>query len=71
MKVPFLVYADTKSLLDKIDTCHSNPKKPSTMKESKHTACSYSLFNRNKNKHEYYGGEDCMKRFKRAYNENN
>ena len=27
MKVPFIIYADLKSLLEKISTCHSNPKR--------------------------------------------
>ena len=37
MKAPYNIYAD-------IDTCHSNPKKSSTTKINKHTACGYSLF---------------------------
>ena len=27
MKIPFIIYADIESLLDKIDTCQSNPEK--------------------------------------------
>ena len=27
MKVPFIIYADLESLLEKINTCHSNPEK--------------------------------------------
>ena len=27
MKVPFIIYADFESLLEKIGTCHNNPKK--------------------------------------------
>ena len=30
MKVPFIIYANLESLLEKMDTCHNNPKKPST-----------------------------------------
>ena len=44
MKVPFIVYAELESLLEKINTCHNNPKKSSTTKINKHTASGYSLF---------------------------
>ena len=44
MKVPFIIYADLKSLLEKMNTCHNNPKKPSTTKINKHAASGYSLF---------------------------
>ena len=44
MKVPFIIYADLESLLEKTSTCHNNPKKLSTTKINKHTASSYSLF---------------------------
>ena len=27
MKVPFIIYADVESLLEKMDTCHNNPEK--------------------------------------------
>ena len=43
MKVPFIIYADIKSLLEKMNTCHKNPEKSSTTKINKHTAI-YSLF---------------------------
>ena len=33
-----------KSLLEKIDTCHNNPKKSSTTKINKHTSSGYLLF---------------------------
>ena len=44
MKVPFIIYADTEPLLEKIDTFYSNPKKSSTTEINKHTASGYSLF---------------------------
>ena len=44
MKVPFIIYADLESLLEKMNTCHNNPKKSSTTKINKHTASGYSLF---------------------------
>ena len=33
MKVPFIIYADLRSLLEKINTCHNNPEKSSTTKK--------------------------------------
>ena len=44
MKVPFIIYADLESLLEKMNTCHNNPEKPSTIKINKHTSFGYSLF---------------------------
>lgn len=35
MKVPFIIYANTESLLGKTDTCHNNPEKLSTTKINK------------------------------------
>ena len=32
MKVPFIIYADLESLLEKINTCYDNPEKSSTTK---------------------------------------
>ena len=59
----FIMYADTESLLEKIDACHSNPKKSSTTEINKHTASGYSLFmhcssDATKNNHDYYRGKD-------------
>ena len=44
MKVPFIIYADLESLLEKMGTCHNNPEKSSTTKINKHTPSGYSLF---------------------------
>ena len=68
MKVPFTIYADIESLLEKMTTCHNNPKKPSTTIINKHTPFGYSLFthclfDRTKNKFHYYRGKNCMKTF--------
>ena len=41
MKVPFIIYADLEYLLEKISTCHNNPKKSSTTKINKHTPTGY------------------------------
>ena len=39
LKVPFIVYADLESLIEKMSTCHNNPKKSSTTKINKLTPC--------------------------------
>ena len=44
MKVPSIIYADVESLLEKINTCHNNPKKSSKTKINKHAPSRYSLF---------------------------
>ena len=67
-KIPFIIYADIESLLDKIDTCHNNPEKSSTTKINKHTASGYSLFthcsfDNTKNNHDYYRSKDYTKIF--------
>ena len=43
MKVPFYIYADVESLLEKMSTCHKNPKKSPTTKINEHTSSVYSL----------------------------
>ena len=68
MKVPFIIYADLESLLEKMSTCHNNLKKSSTTKINKHTSSGYSLFTHcsfdtTKNKFDYYRGNNCMKNF--------
>ena len=66
MKVPFIIYTDLESLLEKISTCHNNPKKLTT-KINKHTTSGYSLFthcsfDKTKNKLDYYSAKNCMKK---------
>ena len=68
MKVPFIIYADLESLLEKMNTCHNNAEKLSTTKINKHTLSNYSLlthcsFDTTKNKLDYYRGKNCMKNF--------
>ena len=41
IKVPFIIYADILSLLEKMNTCHNNPEKSSITKIHKHTASGY------------------------------
>ena len=67
MKVPFIIYADLESLIEKMST-YNNRKKSSTTKINKHEAPGYSLFTHcssdaTKNKLDYYRGQDCMKKF--------
>ena len=68
MKFPFIIYANMESLLEKMGTCHNNPKKSSTTKVNKHTRSGYSLFtccsfHATKNNLDCYRGHDCMKKF--------
>ena len=68
MKVPFIIYAGLESLLEKVNTCHNNPKKSSITKINKHIPSSYSLFTHcsfdtRKNKLDYYRGKNCMNNF--------
>ena len=68
MKLPFAIYADLECLLEKMSTCQNNPNKLSTTEINKHTPSGYSLFthcsfDESKNKLNYYGGDDCMKKF--------
>ena len=44
MKFPFIIYADLQPLLEKMNTCHNNPKESSTTKINKHSVSGYSLF---------------------------
>ena len=44
IKVPFIVYADLESLLEKLSTCHNNAKKSPRTKINKRTSSGYSLF---------------------------
>ena len=68
MKIPFINYADLESLLEKMNTCHNNPKKSSTTKINTDTPSGYSLFTHcsfdaTKNKLDCYKGKDFMKNF--------
>ena len=68
MKVPFIIYEDLECLLEKMSTCINNPNESSTTKINKHTPSGYSvfthcLFDKSKNRLNYYRGKDCMKKF--------
>ena len=68
MKVPFIIYADLKSLLEKMNTCHDNLEKVSTTKINKHIPSGYTLFTHcsfdaTKIKLDYYRDKNCVKNF--------
>ena len=68
MKVPIIIIADLKSLLEKMSTCHNNPEKSSTIKINEHTPSGYSLFTHcsfdlTKNKLDCFRVKACMGRF--------
>ena len=70
MKIQSMINADMKCLLERIDTCHNNPKKSSTTKTVKHLASGYSFLtyctiNATKNNLDYYRDKHCMKNFVR------
>ena len=68
LKVPFIIYADLKCWLKKVNACQNNPEKSYTEKKAKHIPSGYSLincrsFDNTKNESSYYRGKDCMKIF--------
>ena len=63
-----VIYADLESILEKISGCENYPEKSSTIKVNKHIASGYSffshcLFDKTKNKLDYYRSNNCMKNF--------
>ena len=65
---PFIIYADLEFILEKISGCENDPEKSSTIKVNKHIASGYSLFShclfdKKKNKLDYYSGKNCIKNF--------
>ena len=65
VRSPFIIYADLECLLEKMNTCHTNPEKSSTAKINKHIPSGYSLFTHcsfdtTKNNLDYYRGKSCM-----------
>ena len=73
IKVPFIIYADLESLLEKMNTCHNNPEKSSPTKINRHIPSGYSLFTHcsfdtTKYKLDYY---ELLSGFKTACSKNN
>ena len=67
-KMPCIIYASIESLLVKKDGCLNNPEIPSTTKLGEHVPCGCSMptiwaFGNIENKHTFYRGEDCIKKF--------
>ena len=67
-KAPFIICADLKCIIDKIDGCKNNPENSSARKVNKHTPSGISIstilsFKSIENKHKVYRGKDCMKKF--------
>ena len=42
-KMPYIIYADIESLIEKIDGCANNPKNSSTTKIGEYIPCKYSM----------------------------
>ena len=64
----YIIYADIKSLIKKIDGCTNNPENSSTTKAGNHILSGYSMsriwaFDHIESKHTLYRGKDCMKKF--------
>ena len=62
-KMSYIIYADIKSLIKKLDECASNLQNSSTRKISEHISCRYSIstiwaFDNIENSHTLYRGED-------------
>ena len=68
LKVPFTIYADLECLLIKKQSCQNNPNESYTERKAMHEPCGYALslissFDSRENKHDFYRGKDCIKRF--------
>ena len=68
LKTPFVIYADLECLLIKKLSCQNNLNESYTERKAIHEPCGYPLdlvssFNSEQNKHGFYSGKDCIKRF--------
>ena len=73
-KIPYVIYADIKSLIRKLDGCANNLEKSSTTKIGEHIPCGYSMstiwrFDHIEDKHTLYLGKHCMKKFSTSLRE--
>ena len=55
-KIPYIIFANIESLIEKIDGCGNNSENSSTTKIDEHISCAYSMstiwaFNNIENKH--------------------
>ena len=67
-KLPFIIYADLESLIEKTDGCKSNLQNSATTKLDEHIPSGFSMsttssFKSIESKHDIYRGNDCMKKF--------
>ena len=67
-KAPFIIYADSECLIEKIDRCKNNFENSSTLKVGKHVPSGFSMstissFKSIENKDDICRGKDCMKKF--------
>ena len=67
MKLPYVIYADFESIIEKYDTCIPPPETSSTTKTGVHKPCGFSLVARRSESEfkeaGYYRGEDCASQF--------
>ena len=68
LKIPHVIYADLECLLLKQQSCQNNPNNSYTEREAINEPCGYSLdlvssFDSRENKHSFYRGKDCIKKF--------
>ena len=68
LKMPYVIYADLECLLLKQQSRQNNPDKSYTERKAIHEPCGYSLdlvssFDVKENKHSFYRGKDCIKKF--------
>ena len=64
-KAPFIIYADLECIIEKIDGCKNNPESSFTTKAGEHIPSGFSVstilsLNSIENKHDVYGGKDCI-----------
>ena len=74
-KMPCIIYTDIESLIIKKDGCLNNPEISSATKLGEHIPCGCSMptiwaFGNIENKHTFYRGEDCIKKFCTSIREN-
>ena len=67
-KIPYIIFVDINSLIEKIDESANISENSSTSKIGEHIPCRYSVspvwaFDHIENKHTLYCGKDCMKKF--------
>ena len=68
LKVLFTIYGDLECLLIKQKSCQNDPNESYTERKAIHEPCGYALtlvssFDSKQNKHSFYRGKDCIKKF--------